>query len=202
MKKKQNNNSKMVQALIRQGKGAVYITKHASERLEERFGVKGRNKQEELMRDILKGSEYKGVSQQANSKGNQLDEWEYNDNGKYIRIVMDGLRVVTIIDLVENDVFIESEDKVRLKFVEAHDRRVFYYTEELRRDRDRYLVDQLNVEIEINKNEINRIRAKNPETRNLISNRLNELNAKHEKLSEIIGNIERNIEVAKGLKVF
>lgn len=202
MKKKQNNNSKMIQTLIKQGKGAVYITKHASERLEERFGVKGRNKQEELMREILRNSEYKGISHKANSKGNLLDEWEYNDEGKYIQIVMDGLRVVTIIDLVECDLFVESEDKVRLKFVEAHERRVFYYTEELRRDRDRYLVEQLNVEIEINENKINRIRAKNPETRKLISNRLTELNAKHEKLAELIGNIERNIEVAKGLKVF
>ena len=197
-----NKRQNITQQLLQHGKADVHITKHASERLEERFGVDIRYEQQKLVREILKDSEYVGVSSKYNSKKRKLDEYEYRKDGKYIRLVLDGLRLVTIVDILEYSKPIETSENVRKKFVEDHERRVKYYVEETKREVDKLTVEMKRMEIELLTNEINFIRAKNPNTRNVISKRIDNLKVKIERISKVITSHNVNIEVASGLKVF
>lgn len=197
-----NKRQNITQQLLQHGKADVHITKHAKERLEERFGIGSRYEQQGLVREILKDSEYVGVSTKHNSKKRKLDEYEYRKEGKYIRLVLDGLRLVTIVDIMESSKPVETSENVRKKFVDDHERRVKYYVEDTKREVDKLTVEMKRMEIELLTNEINFIRAKNPNTRNVISKRINNLKEKIESISKVITSHNVNIEVASGLKVF
>lgn len=197
-----NKRQNITQQLLQHGKADVHITKHASERLEERFGIADRLGQKKLAREILKDSEYLGVSKKPNTKKRELDEYEYRKDGKYILLVLDGLRLVTIVDIMESSKPVETSENVRKKFVEDHERRVKYYVEDAKREVDKLTVEMKRMEIELLTNEINFIRAKNPKTRDIISKRIDNLKEKIESISKVVTSHNVNIEVAEGLKVF